>query len=265
MMLKIQSLASGSRGNCVYIGSDVAHILVDIGLSLPMLLKRFEDAKIDGESITAIVITHEHSDHIKGVLPFMKRFKNAKLYIHADACDCFIGKIGNVDKERICTYDSPINIEDVHVDFFEVCHDSEFCFGYTFSNEDAKISVTTDLGRIDDDIFAKMAGSQIVMLEANHDLVKLANNVKYPSWLKKRITSNQGHLSNSACGAACYKLNQLGVEQIILAHLSGENNSPTLAYSVVKNFLEKNGVVEGQDISIDVATQDKVGRCFCIQ
>jgi len=264
-MLKIQTLASGSRGNCTYIASDHANILVDIGLSLAQLGKRLADAQINAESINGIFITHEHGDHVRGVLPFMKKFKNAKLYLHEDACDCFLSKIGRVDSERICTYNAPVDIEDLHVDYFEVCHDSEYCYGYTFKNKDAKISLTTDLGRIDDEILHKMAGSQIVMIESNHDSAKLACNTKYPYWLKKRISSGYGHLSNSACGIACYKLKQLGVEQIILAHLSQDNNSPTLAYNVIKDFLAAKGVIEGEDISIDVATQDCIGRCFCVK
>ncbi|MCL2755627.1 MAG: MBL fold metallo-hydrolase [Firmicutes bacterium] len=264
-MLKIQSLASGSRGNCAYIGSETTHILVDVGLMLVTLMKRFESAGIDPNLINAVVITHEHSDHINGVYKFLKKFPNVKIYIPEYAKSCFMEKIGHIENERIITFNSPFMIGDITIDYFPVSHDSEFCFGYTFENNGAKISFATDIGWVCDKVLSKMAGSQIVMLESNHDTIKLSNNVKYPYWLKKRIACDTGHLSNLACGAATYKLHQLGCEQVILAHLSAENNSPSLAYSVVRDFLAKKGVVEGVDISIDVATQNEVGRMFCIE
>ncbi|MCL2569656.1 MAG: MBL fold metallo-hydrolase [Firmicutes bacterium] len=260
-MLRIQSLASGSRGNCTLIWSDTTKILVDIGLSLATTLKRLSDANICPTEINAVVITHEHTDHIYGVSKFLSRF-GCNLYIPAEARECFISKIGNVSNDKIITFDDELLIEDILVEHFPVPHDSQFCYGYTFQRGDAKISFATDLGEATDDILYKMANSQVVMLECNHDNLKLMNNTKYPMWLKRRVSSNYGHLSNIACGKAVAKLATLGVSQVILAHLSQENNTPTLAYSVVRDFLAQKGFTEGKDISIDIATQDRVGNIF---
>jgi len=260
-MLKIQSLASGSRGNSILVCSDETKILVDVGVSLPVLLKRLEDAMVYPDEINAIVVTHEHSDHIYGVARFAKKF-GVPLYIPAQARGCFMDKIGHVDERQIHIFDKAFYVGNIFVDYFPVPHDSMFCFGYSFAVGDAKISVATDLGVATDETLFKMANSQIVLLECNHDLVKLSNNTKYPSWLKRRISGNRGHLSNIACGDAISKLAGLGVQQVILAHLSSENNSPTLAYSTVKDFLAKKGLIEGQDISIDIALQDKVSNVF---
>lgn len=260
-MLKIQSLASGSKGNCTYIASETTAVLVDIGLSLPETLRRLQDANIDPKTISAVLITHEHSDHIKGVTAFLKRFK-CHLFVHETAADTCREFITPLLQEQLHTFDTKFAIGDIVIDFFPVPHDSLFCFGYTFSNKTCKISLATDLGRCSYDILVKMTGSQVVLLEANHCLTKLHNNVKYPPWLKRRISGSSGHLSNAACGLAVYELARMGVQQFVLAHLSEENNSPTIAFSFVRDFLAKKGLQEGVDINIDIAHQHKVGTLF---
>lgn len=262
-MLKIQSLASGSKGNCTYIASETTSLLVDIGLSLPEVLRRLNEANIDPHSINAVIITHEHSDHIKGVATFLKRF-NCHLFVHASTLDICHEYISPFPEKQVNVFDSKFAIGDILIDFFSVPHDSFFCFGYTFTNQACKISLATDLGRCNYETLGKMVGSQVVLLEANHCLTKLHNNVKYPPWLKRRITGSNGHLSNAACGLAIYELARVGVQQFILAHLSDENNSPTLAWTFMRDFLAKKGLTEGVDVNIDVAHQHKISTLFQI-
>ena len=270
-MLKIQPLASGSQGNVTYIASGTTQLLVDVGLTLPQLMVRLETAKIDPFAIDGILITHEHNDHIRGVARFAKKF-GTKVYIQEKAKDCFLSAAKLTDYPNVIIFGKgynswendppPLKIGDIQIDFFPLPHDSKFCFGYTFQNADCKIGLATDLGAAPNHILQKLAGSQIVLIEANHDLVRLQHNVRYSAWLKQRIASGTGHLSNIATGVAAYHLAQHGTAQIILAHLSKENNSPALAYNVVKNFLEERGLKEGIDISIDVATQDEIGQVY---
>jgi phosphoribosyl 1,2-cyclic phosphodiesterase len=262
-MLKIQPLASGSKGNCTYIASDDCGILVDIGLNLTDTLRRMEDANIDPKSVGAILITHEHSDHIKGVAAFVRKFK-PRIYMPDNAMKVFKQFIGEFPTELLSTFNGRVDIGDIAVDCFPVPHDSKFCFGYAFTKGDCKISLATDLGQASRETIGKMSNSQIVMLECNHDMLKLHNNAKYPAWLKRRISGSFGHLSNSACSLAVYELVKLGVQQVILAHLSEENNTPTLAYSVVRDFLTAKGIAEGVDIAIDIAHQHKVGTVYQI-
>jgi len=263
-MLKIQALASGSKGNITLIASENTRILVDVGLNLTQTLKRLNDAQIAPDSIDAILVTHEHSDHINGIAHFMKRY-NCDIYVPKIACTCFLRKIGGVEQERVYTFTESFEIGDIGVDYFPVPHDSEYCFGYTFDQGDCKVSVATDLGSCPQLAIQKMAGSQVVLLECNHDMKKLESNVKYPNWLKRRIAGGTGHLSNTACASVIAKLISLGAGQIILAHLSEENNSPNLAYCAVCEFLEKHGIKEGTDICIDIATQNIVGRPYIIE
>ena len=252
-MLKIQSLASGSKGNCTHIQSPTTQVLVDAGLTLTQMLKRMAAANVDPNKINGVVITHEHSDHIFGLEHFLNRYDNAKAYLHS-AVTCLFP---NLDPAQIQTFDDKFKIGDIDVDFFNVPHDSKFCFGYSFQNGEAKISVATDLGRTNDEILANMAGSQIVMLESNHDLIRLAENKKYHYLLKQRIMGGRGHLSNPASADAVYKLSKMGTSQFILAHLSEENNSPSLAFETMCKFLDARGIKQGQDVFIDVATQNK--------
>lgn len=264
-MLKIQSLASGSKGNVIYISDGVTNILVDQGLGLRELGKRMEAIGLDPRTVNAVLVTHEHSDHIKGVAPFLKNYPNVVLYLPDIAVIPFLSKIGRVPDDCFQSFNEKFNINDIEIDFFELQHDSEFCFGYVFKNGDCKISLATDLGIINEAIIKKMAGSQIVLIESNHDTTKLSHNAKYPSWLKRRVAGPHGHLSNVACSAAVYQLATTGVQQVILAHLSEENNTPTLALSVVRDFLASKGIIEGQDINIDVATQFNPSNLFQVE
>jgi len=258
-MLKIQSIASGSKGNCVHISSDTTGILCDVGLTMIQIKKRMDSANICPRSINAIVITHEHIDHVLGLPAFVKTY-GAKLYVHVDLVRLF----PDVPQDSIEVFTNSFTIGDITVDYFPVPHDSQYCFGYTFVKGDAKISVTTDLGRISDDIINRMSGSQIVMIECNHDLLRLTSNKKYPLVLKQRITGSRGHLSNPASAMACYKLALGGTNQILLAHLSDQNNSPTLALECVRGFLTAKGLCPINDVCVDVAEQDKVSELFKI-
>jgi len=267
-MLKLQTLASGSKGNCTYIAGDSAEILIDIGLSLPKIEERLDEANIDPNGINAILVTHEHIDHILGLASFLRKFPNCTLYLHADAEDIimkFLHKNKVHDTQRIQTFNKPFTIGDIKINFFDAPHDSVFNFGYTLKNSSAKVSIVTDIGHITTEIIEAMANSQIVMLESNHDLAKLAANVRYPLVLKRRISGSHGHLSNTAACLAVYELARANVAQIILVHISEQNNSPTLAYNFVCDFLARKGLREGTDISIDVAEQHKIGRLYKIE
>ncbi len=262
-MLKIQTLSSGSAGNITYIGNESTGILVDVGLPLSLTLKLMAQANIDPHTITGLVITHEHSDHIKGVADFVTQY-NVPIYCYA-RCAKILRRSLKLPPHYIVETDSNFSIGDITVNCFPVPHDSQFCLGYTFQHNDFAVGIATDIGQMTDIILANLAICQIVVLESNHDVQKLMANPKYPDWLKRRILGNRGHLSNLDCGRAIAKLHQAHVSQIILAHLSEKNNTPTLAYQTVKQYLQSQGIIEGKDIFIDVAMQSQIGNCYRLE
>jgi phosphoribosyl 1,2-cyclic phosphodiesterase len=261
-MLKVQTLSSGSGGNITFVGSASAKILVDIGLTLPQTLKRLQAANIDPKQIDAVLITHEHSDHISGVSAFVKKY-GAKIHCHTK-CKRTLKKYIELDDSYFAEYDGGFTIGDISVGFFRIPHDSAFCLGYTFTLGDITVGIATDIGKMTPTIIENLAACQLVILECNHDKEKLRCNTKYPYWLKRRIAGGRGHLSNSECAGAILELAKANVSQIILAHISKENNSPTLAYTAVAEYLRQHNITEGQDIFIDVAPQDFVGNIYNI-
>jgi len=262
-MLKIQTLSSGSAGNITYIGSTTTGILVDVGLPLSMTLKLMAQANLDPHSITALVITHEHSDHIKGVADFVTQY-NVPIYCY-QTCAKILRRSLKLPPHHFIETPSSFPIGDITVNCFPVPHDSQFCLGYTFQCGNNTVGIATDIGQMTDTILANLAACQVVVLESNHDVQKLTANPKYPDWLKRRILGNRGHLSNIECGRAIAKLHQARVSQVILAHLSEKNNTPTLAYQTVKQYLQTQGIIEGKDIYIDVAMQSQIGNCYCLE
>lgn len=262
--MKAISLASGSKGNSYLIITDKTKILIDDGISEKDLIAKLSLLQMNLCDIDAIFITHEHDDHIKGLLTLLKNY-NPKIYIHNDSADHANKKLKNGLKNEIIFYNNDIiYFKDLCIENFTQSHDSKHCCGFSISDSEAKVSISTDLGVANNDILNHLYNSNLVYLEANHDEKLLLDNPNYPAFLKQRILSNHGHLSNKASTEIIKSLSINNVRQIVLSHLSEENNSPSLAYNYIKNKLKENNIVEGQDIFIDVATQYKLGTLFNI-
>jgi len=250
MGMRICSLSSGSKGNCIFVGTEKSSVLVDAGIPLTKIKKCMEIFGAD-LSQTDLFVTHTHTDHIKYLSQIARYCKS--VYCSpavAQQIEQYAGyktKITDCDK----------TVGDITVSAFGVSHDVP-CQGYSFYHGSGKISIATDLGKVDDDVLDALMGSDLVMLESNHDPKMLACNKTYPAYLKKRILSDRGHLCNDACAEAALRLALEGTRQFLLAHLSQENNTPQLAYNTVVGNLEANGIVEGADVSVEVALQDRV-------
>lgn len=249
--MKVINLSSGSDGNLTYIETEHSRILVDVGLSCKETEKRLELLNVSAKDIDAILVTHEHSDHIKGIDVLSKKY-NLPVYAHNDVWATLYDKLQRVpdSDKKIFTEDFALN--DLIIKPVEVPHDVK-CFGYSFVENDKKISILTDLGHTDEKIFNAVKGSQLVYLEANHDLSMLRNNEKYSLSLKMRIAGKNGHLSNDASAEFIEKLVNSGTKQIILSHLSTENNTPDLAFNYITSILDEKGLHEGEYFKIDVA------------
>lgn len=250
--MKICNLSSGSDGNLTYIESSSAKLLVDIGLSCKETETRLKLLGVEPCQIDAILITHEHNDHIKGLEVFAKKHKTA-VFVHEMGYIPLLNKLKcNLNFQIF--YDFNFEIKDITVSTVPLPHDVKRCTGYSFKENENKISIITDLGHTTSEILQNLAGSSLVFLEANHDKQMLMENCNYPVALKHRILGMKGHLSNQDCAEAIVRLVQTGCKQIVLSHLSTENNSPEFAYEYITNYLKQCGIIEGKNIRIDVAT-----------
>ena len=261
MSITIAPLFSGSSGNSIFIKTDKTKILIDAGKTCKKI--ETELAKI-GESIAdldGILVTHEHSDHIKGLEIITKKY-DVPVYASCGTWQCMAEKltaIKDCNIREITTEDFYIN--DICVQPFDISHDAAQPFGYALDDGEKKISVLTDLGRCTKSIVDTVGDSSIVLLEANHDVDMLSAG-KYPYYLKRRILSASGHLSNEACAEVAVALARNGVRGILLGHLSINNNAPSLAYQTVVGRLLSEGIETGKHIAVAVAKREEYTGVF---
>lgn len=249
--MRVCNLSSGSDGNLTYIECENAKILVDIGLSCREVEMRLRFLNVEPSDIDAILITHEHSDHIKGLEVFASRYKTM-VYVHERGYIPLLNKLKR--NVNIKTFDDlDFFIGSAKISTVPLPHDVERCTGYSIQENEKKISIITDLGHTTPEIIKNISGSSLVFIEANHDIETLLANPNYPAVLKQRILSKKGHLSNKDSASAILELVKTGTRQIVLSHLSRENNSPNLAFTYISDWLEQNGVIQGQNVKIDVA------------
>ena len=196
-------------------------------------------------------MTHEHSDHVKGVNVFCKKFE-IPVYAHNDVWSNLYDKFDKISDKNKKIFTDTFAIKDLIIEPVELPHDVK-CFGYSLKENDKKISILTDLGHTTNNIFNAVKGSSLVYLEANHDINMLKNSEKYPLTLKLRIAGPNGHLSNDSSAEFIEKLVKTGTRQIVLSHLSKENNTPELAFNYISSVLSDKGLIEGENFKIDVA------------
>lgn len=257
--MRVINLASGSKGNLTYIEDGKTKILVDMGLSCQESVKRLSLLGVTPDEIDGILVTHEHSDHIKGIDVFSKKY-NKPIFAHSDVWIGLNDQLKNVKDENKKLFKGDFEFKELIVRPVEVPHDVK-CFGFSIEKGSQKVSLLTDLGHTNDRIFESVKGSQLVYIEANYNKQKLYSSTKYPLSLKRRIDGPNGHLSNNDSANAIERLIQSGTRQIVLSHLSEENNTPDLAYEEICKALSQHGFFEGTDFKIDVASQ-KPGVIF---
>lgn len=250
MGIRICSFASGSKGNCIYVAADKTEFLIDAGIPLASVKKYLGALGTDIGNVN-LLITHTHADHIRCLNLY------APLCKAVYCCEDCAQTVEKQAKEKTVAFGSDFKVGDVLISPFAVSHDVP-CVGYSFYYGNGKVSIATDLGCVSRDVYCSLAGSDIVMLEANHDAAMLAVNKKYPPILKKRILSDKGHLSNDMAAQTAVGLAHSGTRRFLLAHLSAENNTPELAYNAVAGALEGEGICVGDDVTVEVARQDRL-------
>lgn len=255
--MRICALASGSKGNSIYVESSGTSIIIDNGLSLKDLKSRADICGIDLNKIKAILVTHEHIDHIKGV-GILSRATNAVVYAPPLCYDKFKSKLGNFNYAgNNDNYESGFDIENIKVSAFRTPHDSSYSVGYKLESEGKTCVIATDLGVVTQGILDNLLGADMAVLESNHD-VEMLKNGSYPIELKKRILSSKGHLSNDMTARTIGRLVESGTKKILLAHLSEDNNRPEIAYAQSYKVIENLGAAG--DVNLDIAWQYKPSK-----
>ena len=245
----ITSLYSGSKGNSVLIESENAKILIDAGKSARALCSALEGIGRKISDIDAIFITHEHTDHIGALCVLLKKNRIPVHMVEISARKLIAGKM--LDQRDLLTTHPPIfsvSVGDMTLKSFPTPHDSNYSVGYVIEIGDKKIGYATDIGYITDDIKTALSGCESVVIEANHDVQMLMDG-PYPYDLKLRIKSNRGHLSNVDCASFVSDLCLSGTKNVLLAHLSEENNDSALAFDEVFS------AIANDNVNLKVASQ----------
>lgn len=255
-MLSFASLVSGSSGNSTFLSDGKTNILVDCGMSGKRLQESLAKIDVSAADIDALLITHEHIDHVKGAGVISRKFD---IPIYATVGTHNSMSVGKVSDKNICIVekDKPFEIGSIGVNAFAIPHDAQDPVGYSFFADGEKVSVATDIGYMSDEILREISGSSAVLLESNHD-VQMLEFGSYPYELKKRILGRYGHLSNDAAGETAVKLVREGAKKILLGHLSDENNTPDIAFKTVENILKSAGVNIGKDMILGIAQRSEV-------
>lgn len=234
--MRVCSIASGSSGNCIYVGNEKNHILIDAGVSRKRIVEGLDRLGVAPEQLDAIFVTHEHIDHIQGIHMMVKMF-GTPVFATGGTLDgiCMKDKQGVIRHDRLYQLyaDEEVQIGNFRIMPFQMSHDAAEPVCYTVECDGKKVGLATDLGMFDDYTIEHLAGSEILLLEANHDISMLEAG-KYPYPLKCRILGERGHLSNEASGQLLCRLFHKKLKYVFLAHLSKENNYPQLAYEAVK-------------------------------
>lgn len=262
MEIRLCSIASGSSGNCIYVGTEKEGFLIDGGISGKLALEGLKNIGVGSSEIKGIFVTHEHSDHIKGLGPIARKL-GAPIYTNEETWYAMEGSIGKIKHEQV-RFISPgeeIGIGGIGIGAFSISHDAANPMGYYFTAGNKKVAVATDLGFVSQQVEDGILGAEVVLLESNHDVEMLMVG-SYPFFLKKRILSEVGHLSNETAGDFAGRLFEKGTKKILLGHLSRENNFPELAYETVKVGLEKRGITPGKDLELQVAPRLDISKVF---
>lgn len=265
-MLEICSLSSSSSGNCTYVASENTKLLIDAGLSARRVVELLEGIGVFISEISAIVVSHEHTDHIKGIGPLSRKYKipvfiNEKAYIAGQKT------IGELDDGLFVPImpKEDFFIGDLSIEPIPVPHDAKEPLAFRVYSGGVSLSVATDIGFPEKYLLKRLEGSNFVLIESNHDEALLNHNPKYSFSLKKRILGKQGHLSNVACSQIIFNLIKSGTKHFMLGHLSPENNTLELAVSQIKTELYEKGLLIDRDYFLYPSFKDRQSKIFKVK
>lgn len=263
-MLRIATLASGSSGNCTLVSDGCTHILIDAGISARRITTGLKALGVDPAELAAVLVTHEHSDHISG-LNTLKKQLNFKLFATEPTARQLCRRMADLES-RLHSFEpgAGFALGSLFVESFSTLHDCVCPVGYAVSDSGGvKMALATDLGVVTETVERGIAGAQLVITETNYDPDTLRSG-SYPAFLRERILSDHGHLSNEMGGHLALHAVEQGARQILLGHLSQENNTPRMAYSSVEQVLACGGVRVGSDITLAVAPRSECSHWITV-
>lgn len=265
--MRFVSIASGSSGNCIYVGTENTHILIDAGISNKRIEQGLNEIGLKAGELDGILITHEHSDHIKGLKILAKKHK-LPIYGTAETLEEVAAKssLEEYPREllRPILPDVDFSVGELDIMPFSIDHDAANPVAYRVQNGRKSVAVATDLGHYDQYIIDHLQGLDAVLLESNHD-VRMLETGPYPYYLKRRILGDHGHLSNETCGRLLNCILHERLKKILLGHLSKENNFEELAYETVRlEITQGETPYQAGDFSISVAGRDRMSEIVVI-
>ena len=255
-------LFSGSSGNALFLRQGNTALLVDAGLAGSTVAGALRAIGEDPAALSGILVTHEHIDHVRGVGVLARRLK-VPVYANEGTWQGMLQHTGPIPPDRIRMFETgrEFYIGSIAVYPFKTPHDANESVGFAFRTEDGKkLSILTDVGHMHDGLFDAVSGSDLILIESNHD-VEMLKVGPYPYPLKRRILGDEGHLSNDACGAALARLYRRGVKQAVLGHLSKENNLGSIALETVRACLRAEDIPDG-DFALSLAYRDRAGDIY---
>ena len=266
-MLELCSIASGSSGNCICVGSDNHHVLIDAGISGKRIENGLNEVDLKSQDMDGILVTHEHLDHIAG-LGVMARRYGLPMYATAGTIEAIKNtpSVGKIDPELFheIVPQEDFVIGDLTITPIHISHDAADPVAYRIKKENRTFAVVTDLGNYDDEIVQQLQGLDTLLLEANHDIHMLEVG-GYPYYLKQRILGDRGHLSNELSGQLLCDILHDNLKYIMLGHLSRENNYAKLAYETVKlEVTLADNEYKGEDLDMFVASRDSVSEIVTV-
>ena len=250
-------LASGSKGNAIFVSSGHASLLIDAGLSGIEIERRMESRGLSPENLDAILVSHEHTDHIQGVGALSRRF-GLPVYVNRKTRAAALPQLGKIDDLRDFECGIPFKLKNLDLHPFSIPHDAQDPAGFIINRNGAKIGIATDLGIATAVVKEHLKSCHLLVLEANHDPTMLIDG-PYPWPLKQRIKGRTGHLSNEDSKLLLEEVSHGGLQHVILAHISDTNNTPEKALDVVRR------AITGGDVCISASTQAVSGKMLYIK
>lgn len=258
-------LFSGSSGNAIFVAAGDTRILIDAGMPGRAIENALRTIDVLPETLSAIAVTHEHSDHTKGV-GILSRKYHIPVYANERTFEAMAKTVGDIPKgdRRYFETGEDFYINDLALLPFAISHDAAEPVGYRIYSGGASVAVATDMGYMSKQVRRTLSGTQVLLLESNYDPSLLMQNAHYSLYLKQRIRSSHGHLSNEDSANNLLALYETGVRHVLLGHLSAENNTPELALSTAVERLTEAGITVNEDITLDIAWRDRVSRMFVL-